>query len=590
MELRIPDQIRTDGGTQSRFKIDQPTVDDYADAMKAGDQFPPLDVYYDGEVYWLADGFHRLHAALQIGRETITVDVKQGTLRDAILYSVGVNATHGLRRTNDDKRRAVICLLRDPEWSQWSDREIGRRCRVSNRFVSNLRKYVVPDPYNPTVNGTQIEKKVIRGGTEYTMNTANIGQKSQPDLPPPPEPEKMCEHCGKRRANVTDMPYCDKCWHNELTDWLKCPQCNATSTIAKTVPVSDTVKCWSCKKETPKQEWVDYTAQAEAEHAALIEGKETNSTPAPLEVWQLERYVTDWLNHLNSVKADPVNEPLRILTAIKEKERGNLPTPLWQAHLGDIESYLKHTLKLTNYNKRDLIQACHNLLEQLRQEQIAAAKSEAVTITPEREDEATPGNIVAQGDDGNKYSVAEELPAGVTPVVMRGHWYCGRCDQKYGPGTRYWVKGYTKPVCQTCLEEVSAGQIRYSIFECPKCNQPKVQRLSGSPEPGKPLYSCHNCGQIWDTSSQFFTAFNEAEAQAGDNGHTTPDAEQDRQPAGTILGIELSLGELEHLQYVCRNNAQMNEAQGRPGLAKLFTQLRDQAEHTIRAKKERLAV
>ena len=28
---------------------------------------------------------------------------------------------------NADKRRAVVALLEDPEWSAWSDREIARR-------------------------------------------------------------------------------------------------------------------------------------------------------------------------------------------------------------------------------------------------------------------------------------------------------------------------------------------------------------------------------------------------------------------------------------------------------------------------------
>ena len=30
-------------------------------------------------------------------------------------------------------------LLRDEEWSQWSDNEIARQCAVSQRFVSSLR-------------------------------------------------------------------------------------------------------------------------------------------------------------------------------------------------------------------------------------------------------------------------------------------------------------------------------------------------------------------------------------------------------------------------------------------------------------------
>ncbi len=30
---------------------------DYAEDMAAGATFPPVEVYYDGSIYWLADGY-----------------------------------------------------------------------------------------------------------------------------------------------------------------------------------------------------------------------------------------------------------------------------------------------------------------------------------------------------------------------------------------------------------------------------------------------------------------------------------------------------------------------------------------------------
>jgi hypothetical protein len=59
--------------------------------------------------------------------------------RDAILYAVCANASHGLKRTNRDKRNAAMTLLKDPKWSAWSDGEIARRCAVTQQFVSKLR-------------------------------------------------------------------------------------------------------------------------------------------------------------------------------------------------------------------------------------------------------------------------------------------------------------------------------------------------------------------------------------------------------------------------------------------------------------------
>ena len=62
--VQLPiDQIRTNGGTQPRSCSNADVVADYSIAMEAGDQFPPVVVFYHGTNYWLADGFHRLGAA-----------------------------------------------------------------------------------------------------------------------------------------------------------------------------------------------------------------------------------------------------------------------------------------------------------------------------------------------------------------------------------------------------------------------------------------------------------------------------------------------------------------------------------------------
>jgi uncharacterized ParB-like nuclease family protein len=133
--------IRLDGGTQIRAcSTFQTKVDEYAMAMGEGAQFPPLTVFWDGAEYWLADGFHRMRAHERAWREEIDAEVRAGTRRDAILYAVGANDSHGLRRSNRDKRNAVETLLKDPEWSAWSDREIARRCLVGGDMVGTLRR------------------------------------------------------------------------------------------------------------------------------------------------------------------------------------------------------------------------------------------------------------------------------------------------------------------------------------------------------------------------------------------------------------------------------------------------------------------
>lgn len=162
-------QIRTDGGTQSRASLNEHVAGEYAELMRSGTALPPLVVFHDGSDYWLADGFHRHEALRLAGLDEVEADIRQGTRRDAILFSVGANASHGLRRTNEDKRRAVSTLLQDAEWSTWSDREISRRCGVSADLVGDVRSSL-------STNDSDERTYTTKHGTTAIMNTAAIGK------------------------------------------------------------------------------------------------------------------------------------------------------------------------------------------------------------------------------------------------------------------------------------------------------------------------------------------------------------------------------------------------------------------------------
>lgn len=180
--------IRVDGGTQMRAGLDEPTVKEYYDTLYTQElvgewPFPPVIVFHDGESYWLGDGFHRLEAVKRLlnGNRVheIPADVRAGTRRDAILFAAQANANHGLRRSHADKHRAVETILRDDEWSQWSDREIARRCNVSADLVGAVRKKLAP----PVTVGNDSEPAartfVTKHGATATMQVGNIG-KTQP--------------------------------------------------------------------------------------------------------------------------------------------------------------------------------------------------------------------------------------------------------------------------------------------------------------------------------------------------------------------------------------------------------------------------
>lgn len=170
--------IRTDGGTQPRAQIDMTTVAEYAEDMANEAAFPPVVVFFDGENYWLADGFHRYHAALSLGLAEIDADLRQGTLQEAQWYSYSVNQSHGLRRSNDDKRRAVEAALRHPFAARYSDEHIAHHCGVHRNTVLAYRNHLAQ-----IVQDTA-ERTVTRNGTTYTMNTANIGRREEAETQP----------------------------------------------------------------------------------------------------------------------------------------------------------------------------------------------------------------------------------------------------------------------------------------------------------------------------------------------------------------------------------------------------------------------
>ena len=165
--------IRMDGGTQPRAAIDFSAVDDYMEAMACGATFPPVVVFYDGTHYWLADGFHRVKAAVKAGLTEIACELHQGTKEAAQWYSFGANKTNGLRRTNDDKQRAVKAALLHPKSHRLSNSAIARHVGVDHQTVHNWRAKL-----EASCEIRKIETRTAtRKGKTYQQNTSNIGRK-----------------------------------------------------------------------------------------------------------------------------------------------------------------------------------------------------------------------------------------------------------------------------------------------------------------------------------------------------------------------------------------------------------------------------
>lgn len=167
-----------------REELSKDTFLEYRDKWLAGVQFDPIDVFFDGVTYWLADGFHRFYGAREAKLKCINATVHNGSQRDAILFACGANAAHGMRRTNADKRCAVLALLNDEEWVKWSDGEIADRAAVSQPFVSGVRKELIMVMSSTAAKTAAQPRKGKDGKTRKQPGAKPQKPKATPAAPP----------------------------------------------------------------------------------------------------------------------------------------------------------------------------------------------------------------------------------------------------------------------------------------------------------------------------------------------------------------------------------------------------------------------
>lgn len=171
-------EIQTRDDLQPRIQMNMFVVTDYAEAMREGRTFPPVEVVWDGSSYWLWDGFHRRRAAEQAGLTEIDAHVTEGTLEDAQWLALSANRTHGMRRGNEDKRRGVKLALRHPNGINLSDNQIAEHCGVSQPFVGKIRAEIFPT-YN--------DYKSRSGADGRIYDVSNIGHHNGHTRPSPTE-------------------------------------------------------------------------------------------------------------------------------------------------------------------------------------------------------------------------------------------------------------------------------------------------------------------------------------------------------------------------------------------------------------------
>jgi DNA modification methylase len=217
--------IRTDGDTRARIDINPAVACRYADLLRMDVRLLPVTVFFDGEFYWLSDGFYRVDAAKQVGQTSILASIESGTRREAQLHAMCANSKHGSPPTSRDKKNAALTLLGDEEWSTWSNYQIAAH---SGCTEGSIRNYIKQLQKEGTAKNAQM-KKYIKDGKVCTMNTAGLKRKPEPVL----EPQVF--------AALSGLPIADDC--AQISALLKLP-------VEDQLRVVSIIECWQSDGKT----------------------------------------------------------------------------------------------------------------------------------------------------------------------------------------------------------------------------------------------------------------------------------------------------------------------------------------------------
>lgn len=173
--LKLSD-IKIDSEVQSRQSINQEAVEEYARNI---DLLPPGIAFFDGESNWLARGFHRYFAHAHARKKEMKLEIRKGTREDAIIFSAGENADNGVHRSHEDKRKAVLMLLKLQQFTKKSNNVIAAAAKVSKDLVARIRADATPADQQPAE--TEGKDGVVRPTAPNKKRGAAVKAKKNAD-------------------------------------------------------------------------------------------------------------------------------------------------------------------------------------------------------------------------------------------------------------------------------------------------------------------------------------------------------------------------------------------------------------------------
>lgn len=174
-QLELPEDIYT----RARGSPWWANVHAYAEEMKAGAKFPPIEVGRLNDRLIVVDGYHRTEAHKRLGIEYIQANVKTYTnVKDIIYDSVKANNHHGVRYTPQDKAHIAKLL----GVYGFDEEEISALVKVPvdklNKFtVKNFSDKTLKEPLMKLVN-----KGVLTIQEAYEVDQGRFSTQSLDDV------------------------------------------------------------------------------------------------------------------------------------------------------------------------------------------------------------------------------------------------------------------------------------------------------------------------------------------------------------------------------------------------------------------------
>lgn len=134
---------------------------EYANRVTEGSEPPPIDVFFDGENYVVANGKLTLAALRRVGRTDAECRVHSGNRCAALFFALSTDQG-SLPKRWEDRETILTALLRDPEATRYSNVQLARASGFSEPTVRRRRTDICPETVGAERQGR--DGRVIKTG------------------------------------------------------------------------------------------------------------------------------------------------------------------------------------------------------------------------------------------------------------------------------------------------------------------------------------------------------------------------------------------------------------------------------------------